>query len=283
MKPYNIDMNGEFNKSFNSMRFEINESGIAHLDTSWTSNINGKRDEIIYPHFTFYYIIDGNGFVEVEGGTIELKSGHMYIIPPFCGVKYYCCDKMTQLYILVQIDFESTFLISPNLIGQSEVGSDYINSMKKAYERCLLKDVLFIKQHLISDMLRCYENTSYFKSKINMLSEDMRSIIKYIEENLSVQLRAADIGKNIGLNPNTLRIKFKKEMGESLGTFIDRMIFAEAKRMLITQNDNIAQISDRLGFSDQFNFSHKFKKKFGESPTSFRKHASVIKDENDQS
>lgn len=283
MEPYNIYMNSEFNKSFNSMRFEINESGIAHLDASWTSNINGKRDEIIKSLFTFYYIIDGNGFVEAEGETIELKSGHMYIIPPFYGVKYYCCDKMTQLYILVQIDFESTFSILPNLIGQSEVGSDYINSMKKAYERCLLKDVLFIKQQLISDLLRCYENTSFLKSKINMLSEDTRRIIKYIEENLSVQLRAADIGKHIGLNPNTLRIKFKKEMGVSLGTFIDRMVFSEAKRILMTQNDNIAQISDRLGFSDQFNFSHKFKKKCGESPTSFRKHASVIKDENDQS
>ena len=48
-------------------------------------------------------------------------------------------------------------------------------------------------------------------------------------------------------------------------------VFIQAKKLLANEQLSIAEISTRLGFCDQFYFSRRFKQKFGETPSSFRK------------
>ena len=274
MKPYNISMNDVFNNIFNNLQFKIIESGVAHLDTSWDIKKISDDGRISFPYYTFYYIIDGEGIVETykePQQKIYLKPGNIYVIPPLLDVVFYCENKMTQLYFLVSIELEFVLWMLPSKVGVCEVSREYIEKIKDAYLCNNIRSVLFVRKCLVEDLFKCYDNDNFFDKKIELYSESIIKSILYIENNLSDQLNAAIVSAAIGISENSLRNKFKKEVGVSMKEFINRMVFSEAKRRLCTTKESIAEISDSLGFNDQFHFSHKFKSRFSESPLSYRK------------
>ena len=65
--------------------------------------------------------------------------------------------------------------------------------------------------------------------------------------------------------------RFTKETGISIGKFVDREVMIEAQRRLLLSDEPIQQISEELGFCDQFYFSKKFKQFSGISPIKYRK------------
>ena len=62
-----------------------------------------------------------------------------------------------------------------------------------------------------------------------------------------------------------------EEAGMSPGKYIDNMIFLKAKQMLSDPALTIGQISQKLGFCDQFYFSRRFKENSRQTPSEYRK------------
>ncbi len=59
--------------------------------------------------------------------------------------------------------------------------------------------------------------------------------------------------------------------GKSASQVIALIVMNEAKVLLNSSNKPVSEISSILGFSDQYSFSHFFKKHLGESPSDYRK------------
>ncbi len=59
--------------------------------------------------------------------------------------------------------------------------------------------------------------------------------------------------------------------GRSASQIIALIVMNEAKVLLNSSNKPVSEISALLGFSDQYSFSHFFKKHLGESPTQYRR------------
>ncbi|WP_294240029.1 AraC family transcriptional regulator [uncultured Chryseobacterium sp.] len=59
--------------------------------------------------------------------------------------------------------------------------------------------------------------------------------------------------------------------GKSASQVIALIVMNEAKVLLNSSNKPVSEISSTLGFSDQYSFSHFFKKHLGESPSDYRK------------
>ncbi|MFC5873496.1 AraC-type DNA-binding protein [Chryseobacterium arachidis] len=62
----------------------------------------------------------------------------------------------------------------------------------------------------------------------------------------------------------------KEVTGMSASQMIALIVLNEAKVLLNSSNKPVSEISSILGFSDQYSFSHFFKKHLGESPTQYR-------------
>ena len=62
-----------------------------------------------------------------------------------------------------------------------------------------------------------------------------------------------------------------RELGMTVGQYIDDRLLVEARSMLCHSDQEISQISAALGFSDQFYFSNKFKARTGYTPLQYRK------------
>lgn len=98
---------------------------------------------------------------------------------------------------------------------------------------------------------------------------------RYIEQNYATEITVALLAREIGVNPDYLGKLFKKEYGESINSYINRVRIQKAITLFQTTLLNISEVADAVGFRDQTYFSSVFKKIVGDTPSSFRKHGSL--------
>ncbi len=109
------------------------------------------------------------------------------------------------------------------------------------------------------------------EKKKNRKNEVIDNIIMFIEENYSDALLSPDsLADQFNLSPNYIRVLFKNAEGKSLSSFINEVRFKKAKEILETTDDPIAEISAKVGFSNDNYFYTAFKKFYGVSPNSYR-------------
>lgn len=73
------------------------------------------------------------------------------------------------------------------------------------------------------------------------------------------------------LAPNYLSTLFKKETGETISDYTQKLRLEKAKNLLRTTNLNLNEIAAQVGYSDPKHFSKLFKKTFGIRPQDYRK------------
>ena len=95
--------------------------------------------------------------------------------------------------------------------------------------------------------------------------------IKYINKNLNTRLSVSEIAKEIGVSPNYLSARFKKEMDCSITDYIQRQKIEEAKTLLKDNDLSIFDISEYLCFSSQSYFQNVFRKITGTTPKAYIK------------
>lgn len=78
------------------------------------------------------------------------------------------------------------------------------------------------------------------------------------------------------ITPKYLTQTIKETIGKTAGEMIDEMVTTEAKVLLHTTTDTVAQVAEALYFSNQFFFSKFFKNQTGLTPSEYRKSASIL-------
>lgn len=80
-----------------------------------------------------------------------------------------------------------------------------------------------------------------------------------------------ELSKAIGLNLQKLKVAFKNYYGMPIYAFLLDYKMNYAKKMLVENKDNVAEISAQLGYSKSSHFIVAFKKKFGITPKQYSK------------
>lgn len=76
--------------------------------------------------------------------------------------------------------------------------------------------------------------------------------------------------QNMMMSTRHLSSVIKAETGKTAGQMINEFIINEAKALLASTLKPVNEIASILNFSDQYSFSHFFKKHQGVSPTVYR-------------
>lgn len=98
----------------------------------------------------------------------------------------------------------------------------------------------------------------------------IRRINEYILEHLdTVSLRST--AAHVGLSPVYLSRYFKEKTDVNFIDYLTAMRMKRAAELLSDPRMRIAQISDRVGYSNEKNFSRAFKRYYGVSPNDYRK------------
>ncbi|MBZ9686030.1 response regulator [Clostridium estertheticum] len=95
---------------------------------------------------------------------------------------------------------------------------------------------------------------------------------EYIRENYTdSELSLNKVSSFIHVSPNYLGTIFKNEVGETFVNYLLQIRMETAKNILCSTNYKNFQIAEKVGISDQYYFSHCFKKYFKSSPNEVRK------------
>lgn len=119
-------------------------------------------------------------------------------------------------------------------------------------------------------LIRCCELAEAPKRKPGG-NRHIAKIIQYLEEHETEPFSIKKVGQAIGLNEKYVSELFKKETGQLLRDYSTNLKIRKAERLLYQTDLSIAEISEYLGYSDQFYFSNVFKKRKGISPGRFRR------------
>lgn len=104
----------------------------------------------------------------------------------------------------------------------------------------------------------------------NEESDVVETIKKYIRENFSTDLNAAETARKFYLNASYLSTLFKEKTGMNMGAYIEGVRMEKAGQFLKETQWSVTDIAIRCGYSDSNYFSKVFKKYTGVTPRQYR-------------
>lgn len=134
----------------------------------------------------------------------------------------------------------------------------------ETFDRSVLSQYAFTRS-LYQATLNSHQNYD------NRFPSGLRKALKFIDSNLSQNIKAKDIASAAEWSMPHLSDMFKKHLDESPHqTLLKRRIRAARERLSST-NDPIKRIAIECGFSNAAAFCHSFKMRTGETPNTYRK------------
>ena len=97
----------------------------------------------------------------------------------------------------------------------------------------------------------------------------------YIDEHYAADIALADVAAASNISSSRLSGLFKKDIGSSVMAYRNELRLVKAAQLLLHSNLRIADIGDRVGYSEQAFFSRIFRKHLGMSPRQYRTHMPV--------
>ena len=102
------------------------------------------------------------------------------------------------------------------------------------------------------------------------VSPPVEKALRYIHENYRANLSLETVAANVPTSPSHLSRIFKKETGEVVTDYINRIRIEKAKELLAFTDMLVYEVAETVGFRDSAYFSLVFKKTTGVSPKNFR-------------
>jgi AraC-like DNA-binding protein/mannose-6-phosphate isomerase-like protein (cupin superfamily) len=96
-------------------------------------------------------------------------------------------------------------------------------------------------------------------------------INRYIWDNFDKDLKLSDLAEKFPYSESHLRLLFRKRMGMSLGTYIQKVKMNRARSLLVSSGLNVSQVAQACGYDSLYSFSRAFKKTTGLSPLAYKK------------
>ena len=234
------------------------------LTSSWkAANVTSSFTRI-------YMVTQGVGWLKYGENVMRMTAGNVYIVPAGLTFSYSCEDGFSKMYFHLSVRQSCGYDIFHGLDQCIEIHDpEGIELTKSNFNCSTIVQMLQIKVYLYNLVCQCMK----FKedTEIKKYSCYITEAMEYIGKNLSANLKVKEIADALFTSPQKLRKCFYEETGILIGKYIDDLIMFTAECELQNNSLSIKDISELLGFCDQFYFSRCFTKKYGISPLKYRK------------
>lgn len=264
----------------------------------------GFQMDYTHSHYTYevFYVVKGVmqlDYIDKNDGCekrVYLYENQFVILSPNIT------HKMAAISSLKFLLFEfSTFDKSPtlhDLLKKQNLDSylpinNFLNNLK---DLLVLDDVRNVKQALselvdflfmyFKKELDCLQNIEYYSLLLKLLIEICRcslvndnktgniyinKAINYINSNYANKISLKDISDFVGITPQYLLKLFKSTQKKTIMSTINEKRLEKATELLTKSKLSISEIGGKVGFAQLRSFQSAFTKKFGLSPSEYRK------------
>ncbi|WP_113672241.1 helix-turn-helix domain-containing protein [Vallitalea guaymasensis] len=231
----------------------------------------------------FYFICDGEGFVEIDGKKYFPTGGDLILLPAGKKVsfgtindntylKYWChfdakigdsnlFDYVQLPYVVAVQDYHHVIKLYKKLLGY--------------YDHADLPALFMIKSLLI-ELIALYIREANKDSDCDVptlcFNEKISFILHYIEKNISRPLSNQILAEKLNFHPGHFIRFFKASLGISPMKYILRLRMKQAEFLLLSSYLSISEIGERVGYANVYHFSKAFKQYVGYSPSEYRQH-----------
>ena len=249
------------------INLNILEIGHAFLDKHW------NYQNVSYSFSQIYIPIYGEAQFLYNDQSVTLMPGYIYIVP--AGLQYSCrCNGNMEKYM---IDFSLSkvdhidLLTGKNLCYVLKDTENFISRIQQIYQQSDIQSSFKLRSLIYEILDRLFSEVSITTIPLMQYQSSTTSALQYINQHLSAKLTIGQISDALFISRITLQKHFLQDVGLPMGKYIDERIMAIAERHLMEHHLSIHEISDLLGFCDQFYFSRRFKQHFSLSPKEYRK------------
>lgn len=110
------------------------------------------------------------------------------------------------------------------------------------------------------------------KIRLDKPRADLLQTKNYMEQHFDEPLSVDQLAMMANISPKYFVDLFKKTYGQSAMDYLTDLRINRAKRYLVESDYLLREIAQKVGYSDEFYFSRKFKKEVGVSPSAYVKH-----------
>lgn len=220
----------------------------------------------IRDYYLLHYIVSGEGAFYSHGREHRLSHGNIFVIRPHETTTYRADSEDPWFYRWVgftsNLDLSAIFtedtLYAPecDYLFRLMVGTDAVNASKEYYICAKIYELL---------SLLAYKNEPVDKSH-----QYVEIAKNYIETNYDcIEISIAEIADNLNLDRSYFSTLFKKYTGKSPQEYLLDFRLNKAAELLATKALKSGEVGRACGYTDQFNFSKMFKRKFGIPPSRY--------------
>ena len=187
-----------------------------------------------------------NIFVKIQDSFVPLEKYRIYLMEVLTAML-----KLTQSY---SIEISSIFGENFNLYM-------YLEQFSSIEE---IKDWFKEKSLYLNEIIK--------KERVNSSKILVEKAKEYIKNNYSdCEMSVEKLCSNLHVSPTYFSTIFKKETDMSFVNYLTNIRLEEAVKLLNTTDDKTYIIATKVGYQEANYFSYVFKKKFGISPSRYRK------------
>ncbi|MDR0448027.1 MAG: AraC family transcriptional regulator, partial [Treponema sp.] len=237
-------------------------------------------------HFLFHYILSGKGrFLSTNDKGAEeiysLEGGQGFLIWPHQQTFYTADEKNPWVYAWVDFDglkarelvtqagltYNNPIYISKNNEEKEKMKNELltiVNSQNSLPLSTIGHLYLFISALIASSSMRKEVTGSGLRDMY------IREALTFIEQHYHENLGVEDIAAFCSLDRSYLGKIFKNVLNTSPQDFLISYRINKSCELMKITDHTIAEISEMVGYPNQFNFSRVFKKTIGTSPRNWR-------------
>lgn len=250
-----------------TLRLEVADAGLARVDTSW------NMVNVCSPYSRLYFISKGGGILTLGGREIALREGYVYLIPAGLLYDYRCDSSMEQLYFHVNITQVNgmDLFYGCDRIYERKALPEYLERVLSLYASSGMEDIFSLQGVLWEELGHFIKMTGLCEMQTKIYSGMVEQIFCLAQNPVSAGNRVRTLADRMHVSESTLAKRFRAETGMSPGLYLEQLVIQKACRLLIEEEESIAWIAEKLGFSDQFYFAKYFKRKMQMPPSVYRR------------
>lgn len=260
------------------------------------------RDVSLHWHndFEIIRVLDGQGFVSIDLERFSVKSGDICLVLPN---QLHYIEQLERSFIKVEsIRFSLDLLLSANgnddsdhfflplMAGQQIIPwlitrdypwyDSFSACLDEASQLCTFYPngyALAVKSRLYQLFYIIFFNEPAVPAKSRPVKsvEKARQIVDYITEHYREHLTLEQMAAFCGFSESHFMKFFKSVIGITFTECINNYRLSQAAQLLANESMPVSKVADYCGFENISYFNRLFKKKYGTTPSTYRKRLSA--------